>query len=75
MFIKQDANLIVDVIKDFLPQEIAQDPDIIIAGGFALNAFLVNQILTGYKGLAFEILKVEPGNPPVCCATVVPSKK
>ena len=57
MFIKKDANLIVDYINCHLPKELAEDPDIIIAGGFALNAFLVNEALAGVSNEMASLLK------------------
>lgn len=57
MFIKKDAKLIVDLLKNNLPREIVEDPDIIIAGGFALNAFMANEAVQSVsnRGMA-EIL-------------------
>jgi hypothetical protein len=45
MFIKKDAKLVVDLIKTYLPEDLANNKDIIIAGGFALNAFIVNEMM------------------------------
>jgi hypothetical protein len=57
MFIKKDANLIVDLINAYLPKELAEDPDIIIAGGFALNAFLASEALTGVSEEIASVIK------------------
>lgn len=57
MFIKKDAKLIVDLLKGHLPQEIVEDPDVIIAGGFALNAFLASEALSGISEEFAEMLK------------------
>lgn len=57
MFIKKDAKLIVDLLKNNLPTEIVEDSDIIIAGGFALNAFMASEAIQSVsnRGMA-EIL-------------------
>lgn len=57
MFIKKDASLIVDLISNQLPKGLAEDPDIIIAGGFALNAFLASEALSGVSEEFAEMLK------------------
>ena len=57
MFIKKDANLVVDLINAYLPKELAEDPDIIIAGGFALNAFLASEALTGVSEEIASVIK------------------
>lgn len=57
MFIKKDANLIVDLINAYLPKELAEDRDIIIAGGFALNAFLASEALTGVSEEIASVIK------------------
>jgi len=57
MFIKNDASLVVDLIANQLPKGLAEDPDIIIAGGFALNAFLVSEALSGVSEEFAEMLK------------------
>ena len=57
MFIKKDAKLIVDLLKNNLPKEILEDPDIIIAGGFALNAFMANEAIQSVSNIGMaEIL-------------------
>ncbi len=45
MFIKKDAKKVIDMMANSLPQELVDDPDIIIAGGFALNLYMVNELL------------------------------
>ena len=57
MFIKKDASLIVDLIASKLPQELVEDPDIFIAGGFALNALLTSEALSGASGECKDVLK------------------
>ena len=49
MFIKKDAKLIVDLCKSYLPNLLAENEDIIIAGGFALNAFAVSEAISSIK--------------------------
>ncbi len=58
MFIKKDAKLIVDLLRNNLPKEIVEDPDIIIAGGFALNAFMANEAIQSLpsRGMAEVLL-------------------
>jgi hypothetical protein len=50
MFIKKDAKLIVDLVKLYLPKKLAENEDLIIAGGFALNAYMVSEALLGLRG-------------------------
>ena len=45
MFIKKDAKLVVDLMNLYLPVDLANNKDIIIAGGFALNAFVINEMI------------------------------
>ena len=49
MFLKKDASLIIDLINLYLPKSLAENENIIIAGGFALNAFMVNEVLLGLQ--------------------------
>jgi hypothetical protein len=49
MFIKKDAKLIVDLVKLYLPKELAENEELIIAGGFALNAYMISEALVGLK--------------------------
>lgn len=57
MFIKKDASLVVDLIANQLPKDLAEDPDIIIAGGFALNAFLASEAMNGVPEEFASVLK------------------
>jgi len=59
MFIKKDAKLVVDLIKTYLPEDLANNKDVIIAGGFALNAFVVNEILESLNDRAAGSLVVK----------------
>lgn len=47
MFIKKDASLIVEILRKYLPDQIVDDPDIIVAGGSVLNFYMINEVLSG----------------------------
>lgn len=49
MFIKKDAKLIVDLCKSYLPNALVENEHVIIAGGFALNAFAVSEAISSIK--------------------------
>ena len=41
MFTKKDAPLVIDILKSIMPEELVNDPDIIVAGGAALNLYMI----------------------------------
>jgi hypothetical protein len=41
MFTKKDASLVIDILKSVMPEELVNDPDIIVAGGVALNLYMI----------------------------------
>lgn len=45
MFTKKDASLVIDILKSIMPEALIHDPDIIIAGGAALNLYLIQTML------------------------------
>ena len=57
MFTRKDAKLIQEIVLSYLPKELAEDEDIIIAGGFAINAFVINEILQSEAKEAKSILR------------------
>jgi len=50
MFIRKSAENIKYILDYYLPKELAENPNIIIAGGFALNAYMSSQILASLSG-------------------------
>ncbi len=66
MFIKKDAKLIIDLMNLYLPKSLAENNDLIIAGGFALNAFMVNEVLLNMNGNpSSQLLKSNLINNPI----------
>lgn len=45
MFTKKDASLVIDILKSIMPKTLIEDPDIIIAGGAALNLYMIQTML------------------------------
>jgi hypothetical protein len=50
MFIRKSAENIKYILDYYLPKELVENPNIIIAGGFALNAYMSSQILSSLSG-------------------------
>lgn len=57
MVSKQSAELVIDFLREMVPDELLDNDSVIIAGGSALSLFMANRILTALKPGERSIMK------------------